>query len=146
MTFHNAEDDSIIGTATAASGSRASVTWSGLEEGTRYEWYAIVDDGEDTEQSDTLSFSTEASDEKPSESNMGIWLAGIALIIVLLLIAMVVLKKKGTGSEEKEPAEDSYEEMDFEEDEELFEEEVEEDFEPFEEDEELFEEEVEEDF
>ncbi|MGM1029574.1 MAG: PKD domain-containing protein [Actinomycetota bacterium] len=34
-----------IATRTVASGATASVTWSGLEHDTRYEWRAVVDDG-----------------------------------------------------------------------------------------------------
>jgi hypothetical protein len=39
VTFYDASDDSVIGTATGvASGSRASGSWTGLEPGTQYNW------------------------------------------------------------------------------------------------------------
>ncbi len=67
VTFYNASDDSVIGTATGvASGSTASVTWSGLSLNTTYEWYAVADDGQDTTQSATWSFTTmPAEDTEP---------------------------------------------------------------------------------
>ncbi len=127
VTFYDASDDSVIGTATAPSGSRASVTWSNLESGKTYEWYAVADDDEDSERSETYSFNTESEGEDPDGSNMGLWIGAIALIIVLILIAIVVVKKKGTGSEPDESIEEPYEDEDFVfEDEELFEEDLEE--------------------
>jgi len=59
VTFYDASDDSVIGSdAGVASGDTASVTWSGLEAGTDYSWYAVADDGSASTQSGTWSFST----------------------------------------------------------------------------------------
>jgi len=60
VTFYNSSDDSVIGTDTSVvSGGTASTTWSGLSYSTVYSWYAIADDGSDTTQSATWSFTTE---------------------------------------------------------------------------------------
>lgn len=59
--FYDASDDSLIGTDTTVnSGGTASVTWSGLSEGTTYDWYAIADDGLSSTQSTTWSFTTQS--------------------------------------------------------------------------------------
>lgn len=42
-----------------ASGTNASVTWSGLDNLTEYEWYVTVDDGSNTTTGPTWSFTTE---------------------------------------------------------------------------------------
>jgi len=60
VTFYNASDDSIIGTDSGvASGGTAITTWTGLSYSTVYSWYAVADDGTDTTQSATWSFTTE---------------------------------------------------------------------------------------
>ncbi len=60
VTFCNASDDSVIETASGiSSGGQASVTWSGLADGTTYEWYAIANDSQVETQSMTWSFTTE---------------------------------------------------------------------------------------
>ncbi|RLF39531.1 MAG: hypothetical protein DRN21_03455, partial [Thermoplasmata archaeon] len=60
--FHDASDDSLIGTATdVASGASASVMWSGLSYDTSYAWYAVADDGESTTVSGTWHFTTGAN-------------------------------------------------------------------------------------
>jgi hypothetical protein len=48
----------VVGTTTVASGSNATVTWSGLTAGTPYEWYATVSDGNGTATSSTNTFTT----------------------------------------------------------------------------------------
>ena len=53
-------DFAFIGSTTVASGSDASVTWSGLTANTEYEWYAVVDNGGAASVSPTWSFTTEA--------------------------------------------------------------------------------------
>ncbi len=60
VTFRDASDNSQIGsTQTSISdGGVASVTWSGLNSGTTYNWYAVADDGSATTQSSTWSFTT----------------------------------------------------------------------------------------
>ena len=59
VSFYDASDDSLIGTDNGvASGGTASVTWSGLNTETTYEWYAVADDGTDTTTSATWTFTT----------------------------------------------------------------------------------------
>ncbi len=59
VSFYNASDDSLIGTDTGVlSGGTASINWLGLSEGTTYQWNLIVDDGSDSTQSTTWSFTT----------------------------------------------------------------------------------------
>ncbi len=66
VTFYNASDDSVIGTDNdVASGSTASVTWSGLSMGMVYEWYAVADDGIEATQSVTWSFTTTDANHAP---------------------------------------------------------------------------------
>ncbi|MCK5113067.1 MAG: hypothetical protein KAQ84_05935, partial [Thermoplasmatales archaeon] len=60
--FYNASDDSLIGTdINVPNGSRAEVQWSNLQYNTAYNWYAVADDGEYNNQSDTWNFNTEAA-------------------------------------------------------------------------------------
>jgi PKD repeat protein len=49
-----------------ASGANASVTWSGLENLTEYEWYVTVDDGSGTTTGPTWSFTTEQLQAPPT--------------------------------------------------------------------------------
>ncbi|MGM0509521.1 MAG: Ig-like domain-containing protein [Thermoplasmatota archaeon] len=68
VSFYDAYDDTLIGTDTdVESGSTASTTWSGLDLGTTYEWYAVVEDDEESIQADTWSFTTKQDipDETP---------------------------------------------------------------------------------
>jgi hypothetical protein len=59
VSFYNASDDSIIGTAVnVPNGSRAEVIWSDLEYNTTYEWYAIANDSIFENRSDTWTFTT----------------------------------------------------------------------------------------
>ena len=67
VTFFDASDNSVIGTdAGVPSGSRAEVGWSGLADDTTYSWYAQADDGEDSTQSDTWSFTTAPPNSAPN--------------------------------------------------------------------------------
>jgi hypothetical protein len=53
---------SLIGTVSSVvSGSNASLSWSGLSSGIKYEWYAVVSDGTSTTTSPTWSFTTGAA-------------------------------------------------------------------------------------
>ncbi|MFX1572522.1 MAG: C25 family cysteine peptidase [Promethearchaeota archaeon] len=57
VSFYDASDDSLIGIATGVpSGSKASVLWSDLSEGTTYSWYAVASDGSASTTSSTWSF------------------------------------------------------------------------------------------
>ena len=56
----------LIGTASGvASGSDASLVWSGLVTNTQYEWYAVASDGSQSTTSPTWSFTTGASGSLP---------------------------------------------------------------------------------
>jgi len=66
VTFYDASDDSIIGTDSGvSSGSTASVTWSGRDYLTTYSWYAIANDGQDSPQSSTWTFTTKDESSEP---------------------------------------------------------------------------------
>jgi len=59
VKFYNANGDAYIGEDTGVTdGGTASFTWSGRTQDTTYQWYAVADDGEFTNQSDTWSFKT----------------------------------------------------------------------------------------
>ncbi|MBA7532524.1 hypothetical protein ES705_24750 [subsurface metagenome] len=61
VTFYNDSDDNVIDSVTGvASGTRASVIWSGLENVTEYSWYVKANDSELENGSDTWSFTTVA--------------------------------------------------------------------------------------
>ena len=69
VSFYNADDDSLIGTASAvSSGSNTSVTWSGRSYSTTYSWYAIANDSLLNNKSDTWSFTTKEQSSPPSSS------------------------------------------------------------------------------
>jgi photosystem II stability/assembly factor-like uncharacterized protein len=68
ISFYNADDDSLIGIEEdVLSGNRAHVIWPNLTPSTSYNWYATSDDGENTTQSDTWSFTTDSVNEPPIE-------------------------------------------------------------------------------
>ncbi|MDY6778935.1 MAG: hypothetical protein SVU32_09800, partial [Candidatus Nanohaloarchaea archaeon] len=56
LRFYNAANNNQIGSCSTSSGTSCSVTWSGLNAGTTYDWYAVADDGSVTRQSATWSF------------------------------------------------------------------------------------------
>ena len=57
--FYDASDDSLIYVdSSVPSGGVASITWSGLDKNTSYSWYVIIDDSEDTTNSNTWNFKT----------------------------------------------------------------------------------------
>ena len=68
VTFYNASNNQIIDTANnVASGSTASITWTGLSYNKTYSWYAVANDSKSETQSDTWTFTTkEQGNEKPS--------------------------------------------------------------------------------
>ena len=63
VSFYDASTHAQIGgtQVNISSGSTASIVWSGLSAGTIYRWYAVADDGLNTTQSDTWSFTTKSS-------------------------------------------------------------------------------------
>ncbi len=66
LSFCNGFDDSILSSNGAFNGFM-SITWSGLEEDTTYEWYVIVDDGIDQFISDTWTFTTGIALQNPPD-------------------------------------------------------------------------------
>jgi len=59
VSFYNAFNDNLIGVDIGVfSGETASVSWSGLSEGTTYQWYVIVSDDIDITISSTWIFTT----------------------------------------------------------------------------------------
>lgn len=68
VTFYEASDGSVIGTNTGvADGGTASVTWSGLSQGTTYDWHAVAEDGYVETQSSNWSFTTNNVPDKPTD-------------------------------------------------------------------------------
>jgi hypothetical protein len=59
VSFYNASDDSLIDIDfNVSNASKAEIIWYNLQYNTTYSWYAIADDGEDTNQSDIWNFTT----------------------------------------------------------------------------------------
>ena len=62
VLFYNASGPTLIGVDhNVPSGGRASIIWPGLKESTTYNWYAVADDGQATNQSLTWNFTTQVS-------------------------------------------------------------------------------------
>jgi parallel beta-helix repeat protein len=69
VSFYDAETQQLIGIdEDVASSTRASVSWTALENDTVYRWYAIADDGTSTTQSETWSFTTGNGTNQPPEA------------------------------------------------------------------------------
>ena len=107
VTFYDASDDSVIGSVEdVMSGDTASITWSGLNEGTSYRWYVVISDGQEERTSSTYSFATEektsdSADDKGGSGNTMLYL-GIGIIAVVAPLAVMLIfkeKKKGTGKD-----------------------------------------------
>ena len=69
VTFHNAADDSTIGTDTVAGSGTASATWPSLSQDTPYSWYVVADDGTHQVTSSTWSFTTDEPNVDPVVTN-----------------------------------------------------------------------------
>ena len=63
--FYNAGDNSLIGMDNVPNGTYASCTWSSLQYGTTYYWYAVANDTEFETSSQTWSFKTKSSSSQP---------------------------------------------------------------------------------
>lgn len=67
VMFYNANNGNLIGTDySVCSGCTASVSWSGLNYDSNYDWYAVADDSSASTQSNTWSFNTEPGINPPS--------------------------------------------------------------------------------
>jgi nitrous oxidase accessory protein len=68
VSFYNAVTQQLIATDTnVASSTRAEITWNGLQNMTHYQWYAIADDGTQSNQSETWEFTTGTGVNHPPE-------------------------------------------------------------------------------
>jgi hypothetical protein len=93
VTFYNASDNSPIDTDTnVENGNTASITWSDLSTNTTYYWYAIVSDGELTNQSDTWSFTTEEKEHENKPPTVKITKPEKALYLLNLRIRKYLLR------------------------------------------------------
>ena len=98
VTFHNASDDSIIGTDfNVLSGKNASVRWEGLSYNKTYSWYAIADDSMDRTKSNTWSFTTKAYDDIPPEVSIitpekGLYIFGKKILPRFIRPALIIGK------------------------------------------------------
>jgi hypothetical protein len=71
VTFYNASNNNLIGTNNnVASGTRAYIIWNYLSKNTTYSWYAVADDGKDSNQSEIWTFSTGGVTNNPNEVNI----------------------------------------------------------------------------
>jgi len=69
VSFFDATTQDLIGTAyNVPSFTRAQVTWANLTINTTYFWYAIADDGTNTNQSDTWKFTVGETTNNPPDS------------------------------------------------------------------------------
>ena len=101
VTFYDASDDSVIGTATdVASGSRASVSWTGLAAGTQYSWFATAcDAGALCTTSGTWSFTTTREDQPPCGVSVGFpWYIGVGILVALVVVAIALARRKRQSS------------------------------------------------
>lgn len=65
VEFYDASNDDLIGVdKNVESGERANITWEGLANAAKYEWYAVTDDGEETARSDSWRFLTWGEQEE----------------------------------------------------------------------------------
>jgi len=98
VTFHNASDDSIIGTDfNVLSGTNASFKWEGLSYNKTYSWYAIADDSMDRTKSNTWCFTTETYDDIPPEVNIkipekGLYIFGKKILPRFIRPALIIGK------------------------------------------------------
>jgi hypothetical protein len=101
VTFYDASDDSVIGTAVdVASGSRVSISWTGLALGTQYNWYATAcDAGALCTTSATWSFTTTLESQPSCGVPVGFpWYMGGGILLALVVVAIVLAKKKRQSS------------------------------------------------
>jgi len=84
VRFYDASDDSLIGVNTSVeSGEIASVTWSGLSDGTIYSWYAVADDGMETNQSPIWTFRTNIAPSAPTNPLPTDGFTGVSTTLIL---------------------------------------------------------------
>ena len=70
VSFYDGSNNLIGMDTDVASGSSASVSWSGLSKDTTYDWYVVVDDGSDRIQSPTWEFTTKSNENSnPTTTN-----------------------------------------------------------------------------
>ena len=84
-----------------ASGSQVSVSWTGLELGTQYSWYATAcDAGALCTTSATWSFTTTLESQPSCGVSVGLpWYVGGGILLALVVVAIVLAKRKRQFSE-----------------------------------------------
>ncbi len=98
VSFNDASDGSLLGTATVNGNGTASITWT-ADAGTEYRWFAVADDGTDSIRSDTWSFQTAGTPPVPSSSsdislNQGMTLLAVGAAVVGGSV-IVIKRRKG---------------------------------------------------
>ena len=97
VTFHNASDDSVIGTDTVFGGSgTASVDWLGLSRNTTYYWYVIVSDGSLSNQSMTWLFITRETSFDDGEEVIPSYplMICVSVSVITIIHLIIVVRKK----------------------------------------------------
>lgn len=82
--FYNAENDKLLGSElNVASGESANYTWYNREFDTSYTWYAVADDGKNTNQSANYYFRTTGTEGSLMPINLFITLIVIDIVLIL---------------------------------------------------------------
>jgi len=63
INFYDADSDTLVGSASAISGTRCSIIWYNLDPETQYSWYATVSDSEYSNTSNIFTFTTKTSEK-----------------------------------------------------------------------------------
>ena len=66
VTFFDGSDNFLGNSLNVTNATRATIAWNGLSQGTTYEWYANVSDGEYTNVSPTYDFTTGSAPNTPT--------------------------------------------------------------------------------
>ncbi|MBD3185484.1 hypothetical protein GF325_01545 [Candidatus Bathyarchaeota archaeon] len=100
VEFYDASDDTLIGTAFDEDNDEyVNFTWSELEGGITYSWYAIVRDGIDSTVSDTWSFTLEGGGGNgPGVGNLMVYIIIGAVGGGVALAGTVIVKKKNASA------------------------------------------------
>ncbi len=94
--FYDADDTLIGADMGVVSGGTAAAVWTGLTEDTQYGWYAVIDDGLNTVQTPTWTFTTLAAPAAvPAIDPAGF----AAIVAILLLIGIGVIANPGGALE-----------------------------------------------
>ncbi len=99
VSFYNADNGTLIGTDTVTNDT-ATVTWSGLDHSTTYEWFAVGDDGTDSVTAGPWNFTTAGVAPPPGPTDYESLLSDpvgymeanpfVSFLAVLILAAAVI--------------------------------------------------------